>query len=80
MATVTPADSRKNEAVAHAMVEKEPATISGQVGLHALGKLADMMPHEEFLEFVNNAVQSATTGQPPPDEDSQGAENSGGQS
>jgi hypothetical protein len=68
MASVTPQDARKNEAIAQAMVQQEPSTVSGQVGLHALGKLADMLPHEEFLKFVNDAVQAATTGQQPQEE------------
>jgi hypothetical protein len=68
MATATPQDYKKNEAIAHAMVDNEPISVSGQVGLHALGKLAELMPHEEFSEFLNDAVQAATTGQQPPED------------
>lgn len=71
-------DAKQNEAIAHKMVESETSTVAAQVGLHALAKLAESLPTTEFLKFVNDAVQSAKSGQPPPDEDSQGAENSGG--
>lgn len=68
MATATPQDAKKNEAMAHAMVDNETSIVSAQVGLHALGQLAEMMPHQEFADFLNSAVQSATTGQPPQEE------------
>lgn len=78
MANASPKDARKNEAMAHMLIEQQQPTIAAKVGLHALAQLADMMPHEEFTNFINDALQEASTGQQPPDEDSQGAENSGG--
>lgn len=74
MAMATPKDAKKNEALAHAMADNEPPVIMAQVGLHALGKLTELMPHEEFAEFLNASLQSATTGQPPAEEDDEGAE------
>lgn len=69
-------DARKNEAVAQTIVQEYPKDISGMVGMHALGKLADMMPHEEFVAFVQAALQHATTGQvPEPQEQGEQDEN-----
>lgn len=62
-------DGRKNEAVANAILDEYPKEVSGAVGIHALGKLADTMPHEEFVEFVQAALQHATTGQMPESEE-----------
>lgn len=61
-------DAKQNEAIAHKLVDSESSTVSGQVGLHALAKLAEMLPTKEFLDFVNTAVESAHTGQPPQEE------------
>lgn len=73
MAVATPQDAKKNEAMAHAMADNETPVIMAQVGMHALGKLTELMPHEEFAEFINGALQSATTGEPPA-EDNEAAE------
>jgi hypothetical protein len=59
MAGSKPGDARQNEAIAHAVVEQEWPSVSAIVGLHALGKLADMLPHAEFVEFVNQSVIAA---------------------
>jgi hypothetical protein len=64
-------DAKQNEAICDKLIESEPRTVSAQVGIHALAKLAEMLPTKEFLEFVNTAVQSATTGQPPQEEQQQ---------
>ncbi len=66
---VTPKDVRQNEVVATAIVEHQPKDVSGHVGIIALGKLTELLRHDEFVKFVSDALHHATTGEIPPDED-----------
>lgn len=74
---VTPSDARKNAALARAVVQNETPAIAGQVGLHALALLADMLPTEQFAQFVNDAVHHATTGEIPQDQPQQQQDQTG---
>lgn len=69
---VTPAEARKNLAIVHTMIDQLPKDQSAVVGINALGQLADLMPHEEFVQWIDGALHHATTGQIPP-EDTQDA-------
>lgn len=62
-------DARKNEVVANAVVDDYPKEISAAVGIHALGRLSEMMPHEEFVEFIEAALHHSMTGEMPPQPD-----------
>lgn len=64
---VTIKDVRMNEAVAHSIVDDHPKQISGMVGITALGKLAELMCHDDYVKFVGDALQHAQTGQLPAD-------------
>ena len=68
MATVSPQDFKKNEAVAESVIDNEDKGVAAMVGIHALAKLAELMPHKDFLKFVNDAIQHASTGQLPQEE------------
>jgi len=64
-------DVRMNEAVTNAVVDDHPKQVSGMVGITALGKLAEMMPHDEFVAFVEGALHHAQTEQMPEQEGQQ---------
>lgn len=68
---VTPADSRHNLAIVQGIIDDFPKETSGAVGIHALAQLADLMPSDQFLNFVHDALHHATTGQMPQPEEQQ---------
>jgi hypothetical protein len=76
MATVSPRDYKKNEAVAEAVIDNESKDVAAMVGIHALAKLTELMPHPQFLQFVNDAIRHATTGQPPQEDAGQSQQSS----
>ena len=65
-------DAHKNEAVARTIIGDYPKEVSGLVGMHALGKLAETVPHEEFVSFIEAALHHALTGEMPPQSDEAG--------
>lgn len=75
---VTPSDSRKNLAIVHTLIEELPKDQAAVVGMNALGQLADVMPHEEFVQWIDGALHHATTGQVPTEETQQPTAEGGG--
>lgn len=71
MKPITPQESRQNIELAHRVIAGEPAEIVEQVGILALGQLADLLPSPDFEKFINDAVHHATTGEQPQDQPQQ---------
>jgi hypothetical protein len=65
---VTPPESRLNLAIVHTLIEELPKDQSAAVGMNALGELADLLPHEQFVRFIDGAIHHATTGEIPAEE------------
>lgn len=75
--SITPHEAKLNEAIVHALIDNLPKDVAAVVGINALGELSELMPHEDFVRFVDEAVHHALTGRVPAEEPAAGDQDQG---